>query len=124
MPLARGSMLDSSRSEMQDAGVGGTVAGASRLSRVVVLAAIVVTAFAGVMPARAGARTAATGRTATGPPPGDQASSARRLSGAVRDRVPQIDPEHVVARFRPGYDVAKHAARAGAHIRRPIDGTR
>jgi type VII secretion-associated serine protease mycosin len=42
----------------------------------------------------------------------------------VRDRIPQVDPNHLVVRFRPGRsDIAARVARAGASVTRPIAGT-
>jgi type VII secretion-associated serine protease mycosin len=113
-------MQDSARSAMQDAGLGGTAARAARTSTGVVLVAVVTTLLSGAVPARAAAVRAAPVAIPLSAAP---ASSAGRMSAIVRDRVPQIDPNHVVVRFRPGYDIAKHAARAGAHVSRQVDGT-
>src|SRR5262249_54006518 len=123
-PRARGSMQDSARSAMQDAGVGGTAARAARAPSAAVLVAAVATLLSGAVPARAGGVAAPPGpATAPIPHSGAPVSSSGRLAATVRDRVPQIDPDHVVVRFRPGFDIAKHAARAGAHVSRQVDGT-
>ena len=109
---------------MQDAGLGGRRAGRARPSSAVVLVAIVVTVLAGAVPARAVARPGTGGPAATTPLPTADSPSARRLAAEVRDRVPDIDPNHVVVRFRsPRFDVAAHAALAGASVNRPIAGT-
>jgi serine protease len=91
----------------------------------VALAIVVVVAITGAVPvtrsARAGAVVAPRGGAAQ-PAPASTASS--RLARTVRRRLPEIDLDHVVVRFRSlPPDISSRLAVAGAHIARSVTGT-